>query len=211
MVDQEKIMEIAKQLQGLSPEDQQKKFQEMMQDYSPEEQKEIIDKLSGGNQECPFCSMIEGKIPTHKVYEDDKILGILDINPANKGHILLFPKKHASILSQLDEEIVGNLFKIANKLSEIVFGIVNAEGTNIVVANGAAAGQRAPHVLVNIIPRFKDDKVSIGWGGEKGEEKELQELSVAIRDKASGIAVEEQTIEDISDDVELPKEETRIP
>ena len=206
MVDQEKIVEIAKQLQGLDQDEQQKKFQELMQDYSPEEQKEIIEKLTGGNQECPFCSMVEGKIPIKKVYEDQTIMAVLDINPATKGHIIVFPKKHATLLSQVDDDIVGQLFKVANMLSTAVFDIVKAEGTNIVVSNGAAAGQRGPHVVVNVIPRFAEDKVSIGWNGDKANDEELEELREKITSKIKVVEVSQEPEDDV-----VKEEETRIP
>ena len=207
MVDQEKIMEIAKQLQGLSPEEQQGKFQELMKDYSPEEQKEIIEQLTGGNkQECPFCSMVEGKIPVKKIYEDERVIGILDINPATKGHIIVFPKKHASVLSQLDNDVVGHIFQVANMLSGAVFDLVGAEGTNIVVANGAIAGQRGPHVIVNVIPRFKDDKVSIAWQGNQADENELEELREKISSKIKVVEVSQEPEDDV-----VKEEETRIP
>ena len=207
MVDQEKIMEIAKQLQDLSPEEQQGKFQELMKDYSPEEQKEIIEQLTGGNkQECPFCSMVEGKIPVKKIYEDERVIGILDINPATKGHIIVFPKKHASVLSQLDNDVVGHIFQVANMLSTAVFDIVKAEGTNIVVSNGAAAGQRGPHVVVNVIPRFAEDKVSIGWNGDKANDEELEELREKITSKIKVVEVSQEPEDDV-----VKEEETRIP
>jgi len=207
MVDQEKIIEIANQLQGLDQEEQQKKFQELMKDYSSEEQKEIIEKLTGGKQECPFCSMIEGKIPTKKVYEDQTIMAVLDINPATRGHIIVFPKKHATLLSQADDDIVGQLFKIANMLSTAVFDIVKAEGTNIVVSNGAAAGQRGPHVVVNVIPRFAEDKVSIGWNGDKASDEELEELRGVIASKIKIVEVGAEP----EDDSEPKNLEPRIP
>jgi histidine triad (HIT) family protein len=207
MVDQDKIMDIAKQLQGLDQDEQQKKFQELVKDYNPEEQKEIIEKLTGGNQECPFCSMVEGKIPVKKVYEDQTIMAVLDINPATKGHIIVFPKKHATLLSQVDDNIVGQLFKVANMLSTAVFDIVKAEGTNIVVSNGSAAGQRGPHVVVNVIPRFADDKVSIAWNGDKASDEELEELRSAIASKIKIVEVGAEPVED----QDAKKLEPRIP
>jgi len=210
MVSDEQIMEIAKELQGLSPEEQQTKFQELVKDLSPEEQKEVIEKLSGGggSGECPFCLMAEGKIDVFKVYEDSKVIAILDIKPATKGHIILFPKEHASLLAQVDDETVGHMFKIANKLAGIVFEAVKAEGTNIVVANGAVAGQRGPHVLVNIIPRFKDDKVAVGWNGADADENELKELANELNSKAQNLAKKDEPVVEEKQDFE---EEPRIP
>lgn len=180
MVSEKDIENIVNEIKGLKPEEQQKKFTELIKNFSKEEQKEIIEKLSGGN-ECLFCQIADGKVETKKVYEDKDVMAVLDINPANKGHILVLPKKHYNILNEVDEEIIKKLFVVANKLSGIVYEIVKAEGTNIVVSNGKIAGQRVAHVLVNVIPRFKDDKVYIGWDGAKAED--MDELQKKIEKK----------------------------
>ncbi len=176
MLTPEKIEEIKKELMDLEGEDQQKKLQEILATLSPEEREQLV-----GKQQCPFCLMAEGKIPVKTVYEDNDILAILDINPANKGHTLVFPKDHAQIMSQVPPNIQGKLFEVANKISVAVFDATKAEGTNIFVANGAIAGQSAPHVLINVIPRFKDDGISIGWQPKKADETELESLSQIIK------------------------------
>lgn len=174
----EKIEDIQKQLEGLSEEEQKQKFKEILSTLSPEEREQLM-----GKQECPFCLMAKGDIPTKKVYEDDKILGILDIRPANKGHVLLFPKEHHRVMSTVSDPVIADLFQVANKLATAIFDSTQAQGTNIFVANGSAAGQTAPHMLVNIIPRFVKDTVSIGWDVKKVEESELEILAQTIRKK----------------------------
>ena len=180
----EKIEEIKSQLQGLSPEEQQKKLQEILASLPPEER----EQLTGGQQQCPFCLMVEGQIPVRKVYEDDTCMAILDINPANKGHTLLFPKKHYHLMAEMDDHDVSHIFKIANKLSVAIFEALGAQGTNILVANGPAAGQAAPHVLVNVIPRFQGDKVSIGWEPKKLTDEEMENTMNKIASKAAFIS-----------------------
>lgn len=184
-VTQELIDSIKKQLEGLSPEMQQEKLEEILSQLPPEDR----DQLMGGNTggKCPFCLMAEGKIPVKKVYEDDIVMAILDINPANKGHTLLFPKKHSQLLVQVDDMEVAHMFQVANKLSDAIFQALGAKGTNIVVSNGPAAGQTAPHVLINIIPRFEKDGVSIGWAPKKLDEAEMEDAANKISEKAKGI------------------------
>lgn len=194
---QEKIEEIKSQLEGLSEEEQQKKFQEILATLSPEDREQLA-----GKQECPFCLMAKGDIPTKKIYEDDTLLGVLDIRPATKGHTLLFPKEHHRVLSTVPEALVAHLFSVANKISTAVFDATNAQGTNILVANGQAAGQTAPHVLVNIIPRFAKDGVVLGWDVKKVDEKELEELSEAIRKK---FPKEKIKIEKKEEHISIPK------
>lgn len=178
MLSQEKIEDIKKELMGLSAEEQQKKFQEILESLDPEEREQLT-----GKQQCPFCLMVKGDIPVKKVYEDETLLGILDIRPANKGHTLLFPKEHHRVLSTVPEPLIAHMFSTANKLSTAIFDAMQAQGTNIHVANGPAAGQSAPHVLINIIPRFTKDKVVIGWDSEKIEDSEMEDIAESIRKK----------------------------
>ncbi len=166
----EKINEIKAQLAGLSPETQQEKLQEIVATLDPEEQEQLF-----GKQKCPFCAMAAGEIPVKKVYEDAECIAILDINPANKGHMLLFPKKHYGMMAQMPDDEAGKLYAVANKLAKAAFDGLKASGSNIVVGNGAIAGQRAPHALINIIPRFDGDKVVVGWNPVKLSEDEMDD------------------------------------
>src|SRR3989338_2325922 len=152
---EEKIAEIQKQLQGLSPEEQQKKVQEILATLSPEEREE----LTGGPQQCPFCSMVAGQIQVKKVYEDDRVLAILDINPANKGHTLLMPKEHVAIMPQLSDDDIKYLSTMTKRISHATLKSLKCEGTTTFVANGLVAGQRAQHFMIHIIPRNKGDVV----------------------------------------------------
>ena len=172
----EKMEEIKKSLEGLEGEEYQKKVQEILATLSPEEREQLV-----GKQECPFCSMAEGKIPVTKVYEDSNIMGILDINPANAGHVLLFPKKHANVLAEVPDKIVREMFSVANKLAINQYEKLGAKGTNIVVSNGAIAGQTAPHAIINIIPRFEGDKVAVGWERKQVAEEELKGIASKIK------------------------------
>lgn len=210
----EKLQQIIGQLQGLAPGEQQKKLQEIMQTLPEDERKELIQKLTGGQQggQCPFCSMVEGKIETFTVYEDDICKAILDINPANKGHILLFPKTHYQFMPQMPDNEVGHLMKVANKLSAILFETLGAQGTNIFVANGGIAGQTAPHILINIIPRFEGDGIQLGWQPKKIDENEMKEVFAKISSKSSSIKIgKEQAV--ISEEITEVEDydEPRIP
>ncbi len=191
---QEKIDSIKKELEGLSPEEQQKKLQEILSKLPPEEREELMGGSGGGGgeQQCPFCLMVEGKIPVRKVYEDDVCVAILDINPANPGHTLLFPKKHYQLFAQIGDREVAHLFKVANKLSVAMFESLNPIGTNILVANGPGAGQTAPHALVNIIPRFDKDEVQLAWNPKKQTDEEMDAMAAKIREKSSSIKVKEE-------------------
>jgi histidine triad (HIT) family protein len=112
-------------------------------------------------QQCVFCHIASGKIPAKKVYDDDKVAAVLDINPAAPGHILLVPKTHAAIMPQMSDDLVAHIGMVAKQLSHAVIRALKAEGTTIFIANGVAAGQRAPHFLLHVIPRSQSDNVGL--------------------------------------------------
>lgn len=178
MLTQDQIEDIKEQLVGLSPEQQQKKLQEIISKLPEEDREQLV-----GKQQCPFCLMVEGKIPVRKVFEDDRVMAILDINPANIGHTLVFPKQHAKVFRELNENLVLHCFTIANKISTAISDGLKAEGTNIFVANGIVAGQTAPHALINVIPRFTDDKVQFGWNPKKADDKEMDRVLETVKAK----------------------------
>ena len=132
-------------------EEQLKALQEKIKSMSPEELKEFQKK------QCIFCQIIAGKVQSKKIYEDDKVIALLDINPANPGHILLLTKEHYSIMPQIPDEEVSYVFMVVKSLSNSMLRGIDAQGTNIIVANGIAAGQRAQHFIVHIIPKKKND------------------------------------------------------
>lgn len=163
-------------------EEQKKALQEKLAKMSPEELKEFQKK------QCIFCQIVSGKIQSQKVYEDEKTVAVLDINPANVGHILLLPKEHYSIMPQMPEEEIGQIFTVAKHLSQALLKGLKAQGTNIFVANGLAAGQRAQHFMVHIVPRFENDKV-IGFQIPQKEvsESDLKKLQEILTNKINEI------------------------
>ncbi len=153
------------------PEEQREaKMQEIMAELGQEEE--------SGTPQCPFCLMASGKLATSTVYEDNEMMGVLEINPANPGHILLFPKEHAASLQDVPPDVTGALLRMAQVLGNILKTF--AEGVNILFSDGAAAGQRFPHAVVHIIPRSKGDAVRIEWQGKPLGEKEMAGLREKI-------------------------------
>jgi len=153
-------------------EEQRKQWEEKIKNMSPEELQELQ------RQQCIFCQIISGKIPSKKVYEDNLCWAILDINPAAKGHILLLPKEHYAIMPQVPEKVLGHLTVVAKNLSQILLKLLRADGTTIFVANGAAAGQRAQHFMIHLFPRKTGD-------GLLQAEERLIGAEMAIKVKAA--------------------------
>jgi len=135
-------------------------------------------------QQCVFCQIASGKIPAKKVYEDDKVTAVLDINPGTSGHVLVIPKQHAAIMPQMADDLIAHLGMVAKQLSQALIRALKVEGTSIFVANGVAAGQRAPHFLLHVIPRTQNDEVALQPAivkvDQKTAEAVFEKLSVSV-------------------------------
>ena len=169
----------------ISPE-QLKALQEKIKQMSPEELREFQKK------QCIFCQIVTGKIQAKKVYEDDKVLAILDINPANPGHTLLLTKEHYSIMPQIPDDEAAYVFMVAKSLSNSMLRSIDAQGTNIIVANGIAAGQRAQHFMVHIIPRKENDGINFVLPQKAMEQNEVEAVGDKLIAALQGSAGEEK-------------------
>jgi len=136
--------------------------------------------------DCIFCQIASGQVPARKVFEDANVIGVLDINPANPGHVLLIPKEHVSVLPQLSDSVTDHVGKVCKHISLAMIKSLGAQGTTIFVANGALAGQRAPHVIIHIIPRIENDglfgqylSVEVKPEAKKAESKSEQKVPPA--------------------------------
>ena len=172
---------------------------ESLENLSPEQIAELQ------RQNCIFCSIASGKIPSKKVYEDEICMAFLDINPASPGHVLLVPKKHYQILPQIPDAEVAHMFTIAKYISNAALRTANAKGTTIFVANGALAGQRAPHVIIHIIPRDQNDGItSLNLPEKKVSEEELE----AVGEKLASLIGKPKKIEKNEEKSEIGTEKT---
>ena len=123
---------------------------------------------------CIFCDIIEGKIPSAKVYEDDDVLAILDISQTTKGHTLVLPKKHYENFLQMPDEELGKLMSTVKALAEKICRALGASGVNVLINTNEAAGQTVMHAHVHIIPRYgEDDGIKISFSQNQ---LDLQEI-----------------------------------
>ncbi|MFH1248840.1 MAG: HIT family protein [archaeon] len=128
---------------------------------------------------CLFCRIIRKEIPAYIVYEDNKIIAFLDINPVNPGHTLVVPKTHIDNLGEMDNDSVNIVFNEARDIANIIMKAMNAPGFNLMVNNKKAAGQLIDHVHVHIIPRFEGDGYE-HWHGKKLDDGEMKRISQLI-------------------------------
>ncbi len=167
------------------PAEQTAKLKEQIKTASPAEleafvkqQAKVAKAGTGGTGECIFCQIIQGTIETIKAYEDDDVLAILDIAPAALGHVLVMPKQHVQFLFQLQDELLAKLSVVVKKLVPVIINVTKAAGLDIYAAQGA--NQKVPHIALNLIPRFPDDKLSFEWERKKVERKELEKIAQEI-------------------------------
>ena len=106
---------------------------------------------------CLFCKIIEGEIPSYKIYEDDKTLSFLDVFPISEGHSLIVPKIHAQFIEELDDETAFAIFKTTIKISKKLRDKLNVPATTIGIHNGKESGQEITHTHIHVIPREESD------------------------------------------------------
>ena len=128
--------------------------------------------------DCIFCKLANGVIPTNSLYEDDVVKVIFDAGPASSGHVLILPKEHFDNVYALDDDTAAHVFQVAVKVAKALKEGLNLEGLNIVQNNGEIAGQTVFHFHLHMIPRYKGDEVGLGWKmGELTEEDKQDILS----------------------------------
>ncbi|MDD5133070.1 MAG: HIT family protein [Candidatus Nanoarchaeia archaeon] len=189
MVSEDDLSELEQELMGLNEKEQRQKINEFVKTLPKEE----LAKLQ--MQQCVFCLLSQGKIKAYKIYENDKFLAVLDINPANIGHVLLFPKKHYQYLSLLSDKDVSEMFMIANNISKVLVQELKAQGVNLYLASGNAAGQKVNHISLNIIPRFENDGIEFAWNMKKASEQDLEQIKTLI---ASKLAIKKEVVLEVS-------------
>lgn len=128
------------------------------------------------DENCIFCKLANGDIPTATLYEDEDFRVILDANPASKGHALIIPKEHYANLYELEDEIAGKAMILAKKMVTKLTDILGCDGYNLVQNNGEAAGQTVFHFHLHMIPRYKDDNVGLGWNMKELTEEDKMDI-----------------------------------
>ena len=115
------------------------------------------------NENCIFCKIAAGDIPSATIYEDDDFRVILDIEPASKGHALILPKEHYANLYELPDELAAKALVVAKKVISKMTDVVGCDGYNVLQNNGETAGQTVFHFHMHLIPRYEKDDVTISW------------------------------------------------
>lgn len=134
-------------------------------------------------QDCIFCKIIAGEIPSNTIYEDEEFKVILDASPATKGHALILPKAHCADIYEIDEEVAGRVMKLAKKLASHMTNVLDCDGFNILQNNHEVAGQTVFHFHMHLIPRYKNAKNQdiLVWNHEEFSSEEMAEIRDSLK------------------------------
>lgn len=131
-------------------------------------------------ENCIFCKLANGEIPTNTIYEDDRYRVILDNGPATRGHALVLPKGHYENLFEIPDDVLSGAAVVAKKMAKVMKEKLSCDGINLVQNNGEAAGQTVMHFHLHIIPRYNEDGANILWKPTEASAEELEEIRKTI-------------------------------
>lgn len=132
--------------------------------------------------ECLFCKIVSGAVPSAKVFEDDRAVAFLDINPINPGHTLVVPKEHYPDLLSTPPDLAAHLMTVVQRVASAVLNAAGAKDFNLGLNHGAGAGQSVGHVHLHIMPRRPGDGHQL-FSGKPYEAGEMEEMANSIRAK----------------------------
>ena len=118
---------------------------------------------------CLFCKIVAGEIPSTRVYEDERTVAFMDINPGTTGHLLVIPREHANDLLEIDPEDLAACAKTAKLMAERVTDRLGADGVNLLNSCGSKAWQTVFHFHLHVIPRYDGDPLRLPWQPTPGD------------------------------------------
>ena len=133
------------------------------------------------DENCIFCKIAAGEIPSATLYEDDDFRVILDLGPASKGHALILPKNHYRNLYDIDDEVASKAILLAKKMITKLTDVLNCDGYNIVQNNEEAAGQTVFHFHMHMIPRYANGPQMVLWNPGKLDDTEKTEIIEKVK------------------------------
>jgi histidine triad (HIT) family protein len=133
---------------------------------------------------CIFCDIAAKKAPASIVYEDDVVVAFMDLFPINPGHTLVVPKQHFARVTDVDDATAARMMAVARDIAAAIYrSPIRAEGVNLTLADGAAAGQEVPHAHLHVIPRFRGDgfRCTRAGGLRQASRAQLEEKAILLR------------------------------
>ena len=134
--------------------------------------------------DCIFCEILKGNSPASYTYQDDTVVAFMDIQPITHGHMLVVPRAHAVLMSDVEDSVAMRSFRVARQLGSIARTTLGAAGVNLFVADGEAAFQDVPHFHVHVIPRYPKDGFGLTFPSKYNQppsRAQLETIAEAIR------------------------------
>ncbi len=131
--------------------------------------------------DCVFCRIVKGEIPAQRVYENERILAILDINPISPGHTLVMAREHHETWTDLPPDLAGDLARASQAVARGILKATGAEGFNLLMNNRPCSGQAIPHAHVHVIPRRSKDGVRYEWKTRPYEPGQIEKIADSVR------------------------------
>jgi len=134
--------------------------------------------------DCIFCEILKGNSPASYTYQDDTVVAFMDVQPITQGHMLVVPRAHAVLMSEVEDSVAMRSFRVARHLGSVVRKTLGAAGVNLFVADGEAAFQDVPHFHVHVIPRYPNDGFGLTFPAKYSQppsRAELETIAEAIR------------------------------
>jgi histidine triad (HIT) family protein len=129
--------------------------------------------------DCLFCQIVAGEVPSIRVHEDERAIAIMDIFPATRGHVLVIPREHADDIHAASDEDVAHCASVAKRLAGRAMAALGADGVTIMQSNGGAAWQTIFHYHVHVIPRYHADPLKLPWTPAPADQEQLRRISVS--------------------------------
>ena len=127
--------------------------------------------------DCLFCKIVAGQIPSTRVYEDERTIAFMDINPGTRGHLLVIPREHAKDLLEIDPEDLGACARTAQKMARTAKEKLDADGINLINSCGSTAWQTVFHFHIHVIPRYDGDPLRLPWQPAPGDRDEIAQAA----------------------------------
>lgn len=139
--------------------------------------------MSNPGAECIFCKIVAGEIPSIRVYEDERVIAFMDINPLGEGHLLVIPRRHADTVLDIDPEDLKAVALAAQRLARGIKWGLHPAGLNLIQSNGRLAGQVINHFHLHLIPRWPEDALAqaMNWELTPGDPEQIKEAAKKIK------------------------------
>jgi histidine triad (HIT) family protein len=134
------------------------------------------------SDDCLFCGIVAGTVPSETIASDERTVSFMDINPATAGHALVVPRTHSADLLEIEPDDLEAVTLAAQRLAKRAKDVLDADGVNLINACGAAAWQTVFHFHMHVVPRYEDDPLELPWIPRAGDSDEIASLAAKLRD-----------------------------